>query len=108
MITCVLGDATPHECLTRQKPNLVDLPEWGQCVWVHSGKSSKLGKHAMIMCWVGYDQGSPHAHWIYWPEMWSITVERNVRFTADFTIVYTLPGPIQDLLPAAPAQSATS
>jgi hypothetical protein len=105
-ITCVLGDATLHECLTGCKPNLAGLPEWGQRMWVHAGKSSKLGKYAMLVHWIGYDKGSPHAHRIYWPETWSVTAERNVRFTADFTIVYTLPRPVLDLLPTSLVQSA--
>jgi hypothetical protein len=92
-ITHVLGDATPHEHLPGHKPNLAGLPEWGQCMWVHTGKSLKLSKHAALTHWIGYDKGSPHAHQIYWPETWSVTMERNVWFTADFTTVYTLPGP---------------
>jgi hypothetical protein len=49
-ITHVLGDATgtSHEHLTRCKPNLADLLEWGQHVWVDAGKSLKLRKHAML------------------------------------------------------------
>src|SRR6267142_6515317 len=104
----VIGDATLLERVSGCKPNLVGLPKWGQRIWVHSSKSSKLQKHAMIVCWIGYDQGSPHAHWIYWLEMWSVTAERNVRFTADFTTVYTLPRPIQDLPPATPAPNPIS
>ena len=96
-ITHVLEDAILHEHLTGHKPNLAGLPEWGQCMWVHAGKSSKLGKHATLTHWIGYDKGSPHAHRIYWPEMWSVTTERNVWFTANFTTVYTLPGPAYDL-----------
>jgi hypothetical protein len=91
-ITHVLGDATLHEHLTGRKPNLAGLSEWGQHVWVHAGKSLKLGKHAALAHWIGYDKGSPHAHRIYWPEMWSVTMETNVWFTADLTTVYFLPG----------------
>jgi len=62
----------------------------------------------MIVCWIGYDQGSPHAHWIYWLEMQSITAERNVRFTADFTTVYTSPRPVHNQQLAAVALSVAS
>ena len=96
--TWVIGDATPLEQVSGHKPNLVGLPEWGQHIWVHSGKSSKLQKHATIACWIGYNWGNLHAHQIYWLETQSITTERNVRFTADFTTVYTLPRPIQVVL----------
>jgi len=106
--TRVIGDATPLERASGHKPNLAGLPEWGQRVWVHSSKSSKLQKHTTIAHWIGYDRGSPHAHWIYWPETRSVTTERNVRFTADFTTVYTSPGPIQDLPPATPAPNPIS
>src|SRR6267142_60604 len=44
--TKVLGDITPHEKLTEQKPNLAGVPEWGQRVWVHRGDGSKLEVHA--------------------------------------------------------------
>jgi hypothetical protein len=75
-------------------------------VWVHAGKSSKLSKHAVLAHWIGYDKGSPHAHRINWPEMCSVTVERNVQFTANLITVYTLPGPMHDPLPTSPVQSA--
>jgi hypothetical protein len=104
-ITHVLGNATLHECLTGCKLNLAGLLEWGQCMWVYAGKSSKLSKHTMLTHWIGYDKGSPHTHWIYWSETRSVTTERNVWFTADFSTVYTLPGPVHDPLPTSPAQS---
>src|SRR6266850_7585649 len=106
--TQVIGDTTPLERVSSCKPNLAGLPEWGKRVWVHSGKSSKLQKHTTIAHWIGYNWGSPHAHWIYWPETRSVTMERNVRFTADFTTVYTSPGPIQDLPPTTLAPNPIS
>jgi hypothetical protein len=57
-ITHVLGDATLHECLMGCKPNLAGLLEWGQCMWVHAGKSSKLGKHAALIVTIRCN----HAH----------------------------------------------
>src|SRR6266850_1926582 len=106
--TRVIGNATPLERASGHKPNLAGLPKWGQRICVHSSKSSKLQKHAMIAHWIGYNRGSPHILQIYWPEMRSITMERNVRFTADFTTVYTLPGPIQDLPPITSTPNAIS
>ena len=103
-ITRVLGDATLHEHLMGHKPNLAGLPEWGQRVWVHAGKSLKLGKHAALMHWISYDKGSSHAHRIYWLVIWSVTVERNVWFTANFTTVYTLPRPMHNQPPTSPVQ----
>src|SRR6266850_4601674 len=106
--TRVIGDATLLERASGCKPNLAGLPKWGQRIWVHSGKSSKLQKHATIVHWIGYNRGSPHTHWIYWPETQSVTAERNVRFTADFTTVYTSPRLIQDLPPTSPALNPIS
>src|SRR6267142_598588 len=92
--TKVLGDVTPHEKLTGRKPNLAGVPEWGQRVWVHRGDGSKLEAHAWPARWVGFDAGSTHAHRIYWPSVRGITVERDVRFTTDFTTVYTSAPPL--------------
>lgn len=40
--TKALGNVTPYEQLYGQKPNLGNMPEWGQHVWVHNsvGRSS--------------------------------------------------------------------
>src|SRR6266850_256057 len=77
-----------------------------QQVWVHHGDGLKLEVHAWPTCWVGFDAGSMHAHHIYWPSIRGITVEHNVRFTTDFTTVYTSAPPLgrvgQALAPAAP------
>jgi len=35
-LTRVLGNVTPFEKLTRQKPNIAGVPEWGQRMWVHT------------------------------------------------------------------------
>jgi hypothetical protein len=40
--TKVLGNVTPFERLTGQKPDLSNVPEWGQCVWVHNDSGTKL------------------------------------------------------------------
>jgi hypothetical protein len=45
--TCVLGKVTPYERLYGEKPNLAGLPEWGQHVWVHQMKGSKLSARAL-------------------------------------------------------------
>jgi transposase InsO family protein len=83
--TRVLGNTTPLERLTGQKPNLANVPEWGQRVWVHDDSGSKLDQRATMARWVGYDADSTHAHRIYWPQNHKISVERNVKFTADST-----------------------
>jgi hypothetical protein len=47
-LTKVLGNIMPFERLTGQKPNLSEVPKWGQCVWVHTPTNSKLDVHAVI------------------------------------------------------------
>jgi transposase InsO family protein len=92
--TKVLGDVTPLERLTGQKPNLGGLPEWGQKVWVHDPDYDKLHARALEAHWVGYDLASTHAHRIYWPARRWVTVERNVRWTTDYTTVFTSSPPL--------------
>ena len=132
MSTWAIGKATtPFERLTRQKPNLTGVPEWGQCIWVHRGSDSKLDARASTVQWVSFNQDSLHTHCIYWPEKGSILVERDVKFASKWAVVYALhfpalqadpqvtvlpiaapPTPPQAALPAAaaspsPPQTAT-
>jgi hypothetical protein len=85
----VLGAITPYERLHGHKPNLAGVPEWGQHVWVHNLKGSKLDARGLPARWVGYDKESTHAHRIYWPEKHSLSVERDVKFTTNTVTVYT-------------------
>ena len=47
LTTRVLRTTMPHERLTGHKPNLAGVPEWGQLVWVHKDRASKLELHIM-------------------------------------------------------------
>ena len=40
--TKALGNVTPYECLYKEKPNLANVLEWGQQVWVYNSTGSKL------------------------------------------------------------------
>jgi len=40
--TKALRNVTPYEQLYGQKPNLANVPEWGQTIWVHNPTGSKL------------------------------------------------------------------
>jgi len=44
--TKALGNVTPYERLYGRKPNLANVPEWGQTVWVHNPTGSKLDARA--------------------------------------------------------------
>ena len=57
----VLGNMTPYECLYQRKPNLVNIPEWGQNVWVYNAKGSKLDTRAKQARWVSFDADT-HCH----------------------------------------------
>ena len=72
--TCALGIITPYEWLHRHKPNLGGVLEWGQQVWVHNSKGTKLDAHGVVGHWVGYNRDSPHAHRIYWLKKHSLSM----------------------------------
>jgi hypothetical protein len=99
--TWALRVIMPYECLHGHKPNLGELPEWGQCIWIHNFKGNKLEVCGLLAHWIGYDKESLHAHRIYWPEKHSITVERDVKLTTNTVTVYTPP-----VLPSTPPVSA--
>jgi hypothetical protein len=105
--TKVLGNMTPYERLTGQKPNLAGVPEWGQRVWVHDDSGTKLDGRASEARWVGYDEDSTHAHRVYLPDTHRVSVERNVRFTAQaVTVSMPTSKPPQPVAP--PSQSQKS
>jgi len=79
-LTKALSQVTPFERLNGQRPNLKDIPEWGQRVWVHTPGNSKLEARGTEGHWVGYDKDSTHAHRIYWPNKHRVAVERDVKF----------------------------
>jgi hypothetical protein len=45
-----------------KKPNLVNLPTWGQMVWVKTSPQSKLEARAEQARWVGYDESTKDGH----------------------------------------------
>ena len=90
-LTKVLGNVTPLERLTGQKPNLAGILEWGQQVWVHTDSGTKLDRRSVPVHWIGYDADSTHAHCIYWPETQKVSVERNVKFSEDSVTVRIIP-----------------
>ena len=106
-LTRILGNTTPLEKLTGQKPNLAGVPEWGQRVWVHTAANSKLDVRAILAHWIGYNKESTHAHWIYWPELHKVSVERDVRFTAGQTTI-TIQPTSSSPAPSTPAPTTLS
>ena len=89
--TKAIGNVTPYERLYGEKPNLGGVPEWGQHVWVHDAKGSKLDTRANQARWIGYDTDSTHAHRIYWPNTKRISVEHDIKFVPTLITVHTPP-----------------
>ena len=87
--TQALGNVTPFKKLYSKKPNLRSVPEWGQHIWVHNDKGSKLDTRATEGRWVGFDRESTHAHCIYWPDKRHVSVERNIKFVSATVTVYS-------------------
>jgi hypothetical protein len=87
--TRALGNVTPFEQLYSSKPDLAGVLEWGQRVWVHNDKGSKLDAQALEARWVGFDKDSTHAHRIYWPDKHHISVEQNIKFVPTMVTVYS-------------------
>jgi hypothetical protein len=78
--TAVTPGSTPHERATSEKPNLANLPIWGQKVWVKTKPQSKLEARAEEVHWVGFDESTKDGHCVYWPKKHIVTVERDVKF----------------------------
>jgi hypothetical protein len=99
-----------------KKLNLVNLPEWGQAVWVKTNPQSKLDAQAEELHWVGFNENTKDGHWIYWPKKSIVTVECNIKFNFDAkTVDVLLKGehkPVAahnmlPIMPTAPAQPST-
>ena len=45
--TKALGSVTPYERLYNEKPNLANMPEWGQQVWIYNPSGGKLDARAL-------------------------------------------------------------
>lgn len=70
---------TPFEVLYGKKPNLQELREWGEEVWVHQEGGDKLGEQGKRGHWVGYD-GDSNGSRIWYPDTGAVWIERNFRF----------------------------
>ena len=49
---------TPYEATFRKKPDLLDIREWGEKVWVHVKKGTKLGGQVREGRWMGVSDES--------------------------------------------------
>jgi hypothetical protein len=100
---------TPFEAVFGQKPDLWDVCEWGEKVWVHIEKGNKLGGCVCKGCWVGIDNRTTNGFRIYWPDTRTVTVERNIHFDKTQASVERLKGENWEFVkpsPDAPPDSA--
>jgi hypothetical protein len=78
--TKALGGRTPYKLFHHEKPDLRNIHEWGCKVAVHVEDNGKLDGRAREGRWLGFDQANIDGHRIYYPDTWSIRVERSVKF----------------------------
>jgi hypothetical protein len=76
--TKLLENKTPFEVATGQKPDLSNLPLWGEDIWVHSRTRNKLAPRAEKARWMGFDHSSK-GHRVLMPDG-TVKVKRDLRF----------------------------
>jgi hypothetical protein len=81
----------PYELLNGNKPDLSSMPKWGQTIWVHDSKGSKLDACAEEAKWVGFDHNSMHTHHMYWPNKHCISIECDITFISNTVSIYLPP-----------------
>ena len=74
-----VSEMTPYEAAFGKKPNLREVREWGEKVWVRVEGGNKLGGRIQEGRWLGLDDNSNGVH-VYWPDMHTVSIERNVYF----------------------------
>jgi hypothetical protein len=89
--TKAVSNMTPYEAAFGKKPNLHDVREWGEKVWVRVEAGDKLGGRVREGRWLGLDDKSNGAH-IYWPDKQTVSVERNTYFDKTNASVQRLEG----------------
>jgi hypothetical protein len=70
---------TPYEAAYGKKPDLSEVREWGDKVWVRVEKGSKLGGRVKEGRWMGVSDESKGVR-VYWPDTKKVSTERNVYY----------------------------
>src|SRR6266545_1576101 len=70
---------TPYEATFGKKPNLKNVREFSEKVWVHVEKGDKLGGQVRKGHWLGIDDESKGIR-VWWPDTKTVGVERNVYY----------------------------
>ena len=89
--TAVVG-MTPYEAAFGKKPDLSEVREWGDKVWVRlEVKGYKLGGRVREGRWMGISDESKGIR-VYWPDKKTVSTERNVYFDNTQSSVSRLEG----------------
>ena len=77
--TKAVRGTTPFEAAFGKKPDLSEVREWGEKVWVRLEKGTKLGGRVKEGRWMGISDESKGVQ-VYWPDKKTVSTERNVYF----------------------------
>ena len=89
--TTAVKGMTPFEAAFGKKPNMGNVREWGDKVWVRVEAGNKLGGRVREGRWLGIDEQSKGVR-VYWPDKKNVTVERNVYYDQTCTSVSRFEG----------------
>ena len=77
--TKAVDGMTPYEAAFRKKPDLRNVHEWGERVWIRTENGDKLRGCVREGRWIGIDEQSKGVR-VYWPDKTTVSVERNVHY----------------------------
>jgi hypothetical protein len=89
--TTAVEGMTPYEAAFGKKPDLSDVREWGEKVWVRLEKGDKLGGRVKEGRWMGVSDESKGVR-VYWPDNKTVSTERNVYYDKTQSSVSRLEG----------------
>lgn len=102
--TKALDGKTPFEVLYGKKPNLSEVREFGEKVWVRVEGGNKLGGRVREGHWLGMDQTSNGVR-IWWPDTRTTSIERNIHYSQEEALGENLEGegvPLLNEIPTIP------
>jgi hypothetical protein len=89
--TKAVDGKTPYKAAFGKKPDLQQVREWGDKVWVHIEGGNKLGGQVRDGCWLGVDEQSKGFR-VYWPDKKTVSIEHNVYHDITCSLVDHLEG----------------
>jgi hypothetical protein len=76
--TRVVDGMTPYEAVFERKPDLRDVRDWGEVLWVRVKGGGKLGGRVREARWLGLSDGGVKGTRVYYPDTGTVGVERSV------------------------------